>query len=72
MSDKKVYWHRVETAKRTLYDGPDSADAMAAWSDAITRRLEYVTLESLRSPDEQFRSNGDGEERPAESRTARK
>lgn len=33
---------------RTLYDGTDLADAMAAWSKAIEDGVEYVTLESLR------------------------
>jgi hypothetical protein len=50
-----AYWHRVESARRVLYDGPDNADAMAAWSEAIAHNLQYVTLESLRSPDEQLR-----------------
>ena len=31
-----------------LYDGTDAADAMAAWSKAISRGVEYVTLEALR------------------------
>lgn len=33
---------------RTLYDGPDAADATAAWSKAIQDGAEYVVLESLR------------------------
>ena len=31
-----------------LYDGTDAADAMAAWSKAISRGVGYVTLEALR------------------------
>jgi hypothetical protein len=31
-----------------LYDGTDAADAMAAWSKAISDGAEYVTLEALR------------------------
>ena len=31
-----------------LYDGPDVADAMAAFSKAISDGVEYVTLEALR------------------------
>lgn len=31
-----------------LYDGTDAADAMAAWSKAISRGVEYVTIEALR------------------------
>ncbi len=31
-----------------LYDGPDAADAMAAFSKAISDGVEYVTLEALR------------------------
>jgi hypothetical protein len=30
------------------YDGTDAADAMAAWSKAISQGIEYVTLEALR------------------------
>lgn len=51
----KVYWHRVSTDKANLYDGPDSADAMAAWSRCISEGAVYVMLESLRSPDEKLR-----------------
>lgn len=32
-----------------LYDGTDAADAMAAWSKAISRGVGYVTLEALRN-----------------------
>jgi hypothetical protein len=31
-----------------LYSGTDAADAMAAWSKAISRGVEYVTIEALR------------------------
>ncbi len=31
-----------------LYDGTDAADAMAAWSKAISQGVEYVTIEALR------------------------
>jgi hypothetical protein len=31
-----------------LYRGDNAADAMAAWSQAITDGREYVTLESLK------------------------
>jgi hypothetical protein len=45
------YRHLVEIdgASRLnhLYDGPDAADAMAAWSKAISEGIPYVTLESL-------------------------
>ncbi|HEV2175242.1 MAG TPA: hypothetical protein VGR71_16835 [Nitrospira sp.] len=61
------YRYRVETDQKTLYDGRDAADAMAAWSRAISSRAEYVMLESLRSPDEQT-VNPDpylGEEEPS-------
>ena len=47
-----TYMHRVEvdgpSETRKRYDGPDAADAMAAWSQAIEEGAEYVTLESLR------------------------
>jgi hypothetical protein len=36
---------------RTLYDGDDPADAMAAWSEAVTGGAEYVMLEALRKDD---------------------
>ena len=44
------YHHLVDTQgnRGRLYAGPDAADAMAAWSAAITAGAEYVTLESLR------------------------
>lgn len=32
----------------TLYNGKDAADAMAAWSEAITAGVEYVFLEALK------------------------
>jgi hypothetical protein len=31
-----------------LYSGTDAADAMAAWSNAISQGVEYVTIEALR------------------------
>jgi len=47
-----TYMHRVEvdgpSKTRKRYDGPDAADAVAAWSQAIEEGAEYVTLESLR------------------------
>jgi len=33
---------------RAKYNGPQVADAMAAWSKAITDGAEYVVLEALR------------------------
>ena len=49
-----MYRYLVEVRRsgdvtRRLYDGTDAADAMAAWSTAITDGGEYVTLEALRS-----------------------
>lgn len=53
MSESTPYRHLVEvddpSYTRKVYDGPDAADAMAAWSQAITDGVEYVTLESLRA-----------------------
>jgi hypothetical protein len=47
-----TYHYLVETAEGSrylrLYDGVNAADAMAAWSKAITETAEYVTLEALR------------------------
>jgi hypothetical protein len=47
-----VYRHLVEidgpgVTRGRLYDGTDAADAMAAWSKAVSDGNEYVTLESL-------------------------
>jgi len=45
-----AYRHLVETdlPRKKLYDGEDPADAMAAWSKAISDgTAEYVMLESL-------------------------
>lgn len=33
---------------RVLYNGSVAADAMAAWSKAVTEGAEYVVLESLK------------------------
>ena len=33
---------------RVPYNGPDAAEAMAAWSKAVTDGKEYVVLEALR------------------------
>lgn len=33
---------------KPLYNGADAADAMAAWSKAVTDGAEYVVLEALR------------------------
>lgn len=33
---------------RALYNGGDAADAMAAWSKALTEGKEYIVLEALR------------------------
>lgn len=35
------------TRRHQAYDGEDAADAMAAWSKAISAGVEYVTLEAL-------------------------
>lgn len=47
------YRHLVETdgpgRSVRLYDGEDAADAVAAWSKAISDGADYVTLESLKS-----------------------
>lgn len=50
-----AYRHLVEVdgtgvSHHRMYDGGDAADAMAAWSTAITDGAEYVTLESIRRP----------------------
>jgi hypothetical protein len=67
MADKP-YWHRVSDETGTLYDGRDSADAMAVWSKSISLGNTYVMLESLRSPDEQLREiDGAGNGRPGET-----
>lgn len=44
------YRHQVITQSpyTVVYDGTDIADAMAAYSKAISDGVEYVTLESLR------------------------
>ena len=46
-----TYRHQVVTQEPgyvVVYDGPDAADAMAAWSKAVgDRSVGYVTLESL-------------------------
>jgi hypothetical protein len=46
------YWHLVETQRprARLYDGNDAADAMAAWSRAVSEGTGYVMLESLLRP----------------------
>lgn len=33
---------------KPVYNGPDAADAMAAWSKAVSDGVEYVVLEALR------------------------
>ena len=49
-----VHHHRVEAEgtsgvhRGVLYDGPDAAEAMAAWSKAVGEGDPYVTLESMR------------------------
>lgn len=50
---KKEYQHMVDAQNPghvKLYDGTDAADAMAAWSKAISMGVEYVTLESMVRP----------------------
>lgn len=46
-----MYYHQVieqgPGTYRKLYEGHGHADAMAAWSKAISDGVEYVTLESL-------------------------
>jgi hypothetical protein len=43
------YVDRTDGSKHTgLYNGPDAADAMAAWSRAVTAGHEYVMIEALR------------------------
>jgi hypothetical protein len=50
------YWYRVDADKgvalegsyRKLYAGHDVADAIAAWSKAVSDGEEYVMLEALR------------------------
>lgn len=37
-----------EGPRTAPYNGPDAADAMAAWSKAISEGAEYVVLEALR------------------------
>jgi hypothetical protein len=50
------YWHLVEAEgtsgvrRGRLYEGTDAADAMAAWSKAVSEDDPYVTLESLIRP----------------------
>lgn len=44
------YRYLVEDGRVRLYDGPDAADAMAAWSKAIAGNGEYVIIEALRAP----------------------
>ena len=39
---------RLTPRHRRRYYGPDAADAMGAWSKAISQGIEYVTLEALR------------------------
>lgn len=46
------YTYYVSSGKRTVYSGPDAADAMAAWSKAVTDGTEYVFLEALRAMEE--------------------
>lgn len=45
------YWHRVEAdypgERVTRYNGRDAADAMAAWSRAVSDGAEYIVIESL-------------------------
>lgn len=51
--ERYEYRHLVDAEsgnRGRLYDGPDAADAMAAWSKAVSDGVEYVTLESLRVP----------------------
>lgn len=50
------YRHRVDVIdpkvkRHNLYDGTDAADAMAAWSKAVSEGYEYVTLESMVATD---------------------
>ena len=41
-----------EGKTRHLYDGPDAADAMAAWSGAVAEGgAEYVVMEAVRIKD---------------------
>lgn len=47
------YRYLVETQGSTTkearkYDGPNIADAMAAWSALISAGIEYATLEAIR------------------------
>ena len=52
-----VYQHRVEAEgtsgvhRTVLYDGPDIALAIAAWSKAVSEGDMYVVLESLIAAD---------------------
>lgn len=52
------YRHLVEvdgpvpgSSRGRRYDGPDAADAMAAWSRAVAGGAGYVMLESLAVPE---------------------
>lgn len=43
-----MYWHNVYSdSKGTIYQGHDAADAMAAWSKAVSENAGYVAMESL-------------------------
>ena len=49
-----TYWFTVYADDQKKMPSPefdDPADAMAAWSEAISRGAEYVTLEALRHRD---------------------
>jgi hypothetical protein len=35
--------------RKKLYNGTDPADALAAWSEAVTEGKEYVLIEALRT-----------------------
>lgn len=52
MADIKPGYHYLVDSNAgnsgRLYDGTDAADAMAALNEAISRGVEYVTLEALR------------------------
>lgn len=50
-----AYWYRVEVDNKEAYDGKDAADAMAAWSNAISRgKADYICFETIRNTDEQL------------------
>lgn len=40
--------HYASAGLRVLYDGGNTTDAMAAWSNAVSEGVEYVFLEALR------------------------